>query len=113
MWVIVPALVLALGAVAQALCARADRRRFFPPGRMVEGLHAREVGTSGPPVVFEAGLAATSVNWLPVQHALAGQARTVSYDRAGLGWSQPVASAPSLRRMTDDLHRLIRTLDLP
>ena len=71
------------------------------------------MGTNGPPVVFEAGLAATSLNWIAVQQALAAEARTVSYDRAGLGWSQPVASASSLRRMTDDLHRLIRALDLP
>ena len=61
MWVAISALaiVLAAGAVVQALCARTDRRRFSPPGRLVNGLHVRDVGTNGPPVVFEAGLAAT------------------------------------------------------
>ena len=113
MWVTIPVLALMLGAAVQALCARADRRRFAPPGRMVDGLHVYAMGAGGRPVVFEAGLAATSLNWRPVQHALAAQARTVSYDRAGLGWSARATGAPSLNRMTDDLHRLIRALDLP
>jgi pimeloyl-ACP methyl ester carboxylesterase len=113
MWVTIPVLAILLGAAVQALCARADRRRFAAPGRLVDGLHVCESGTGGPPVVFEAGLAATSVNWRLVQQALVPRARTVSYDRAGLGWSAPATAVPSLRRMTDDLHRLILALDLP
>ena len=67
----------------------------------------------GPVIVFEAGLAATGLNWSRVQAELTTRAQTYSYDRAGLGWSAPVHRDRSLRRLTDDLHRLIHALDLP
>lgn len=104
---------LVLGAAAQAVCVRRDRRRFAPAGQIVDGLHVCRAGSQGPVVVFEAGLAATCLNWSLVQTALETRARTVSYDRAGLGWSGPTGGDRSLRRVTDDLHRLIRGLHLP
>jgi pimeloyl-ACP methyl ester carboxylesterase len=111
MW---PAFVVAglLGGCVQAFCTRRDRRRLKPHGRFVSGLHVCEAGT-GSAIVFEAGLAATSVNWSLVQRTLATRARTVSYDRAGLGWSASADGSRSLRRWSDDLHRLIRALNLP
>jgi len=102
-----------LGVLAQAVCARRDRRRLAPVGRLVGGLHVVQAGAAGPVVVFEAGLAATSLNWCLVQSALSATARSCSYDRAGLGWSVPGSADRSLRRWTDDLHRLIQALDLP
>jgi pimeloyl-ACP methyl ester carboxylesterase len=107
------AVVLLAGAAAQRMCARRDRRRRRPEGRMVTGLHVRETGTHGPVIVFEAGIAATSLNWRQVQSELRSRARSYGYDRAGLGWSLPSAGERSLQRLTDDLHRLIRALDLP
>ena len=70
-------------------------------------LHVRLRGSGHPFVVFEAGLAATSVNWSRVEGALNGRARTCSYDRAGLGWSPAAPGDRTLRRWSDDLHRLI------
>ena len=114
MWIAVWAAVgLVTGAAIQALCVRRDRRRFPPIGRIVNGLHVRPIGTRGPVIVFEAGLAATCLNWSRVQAELATRTQTYSYDRAGLGWSPPVRGDRSLRRWTDDLHRLIHGLDLP
>ena len=59
-------------------CSRAWRRcssrlrsprspRLPPIGRLVSGLHVRQVGSRGPVIVFEAGLAATCLNWSRVQ----------------------------------------------
>jgi pimeloyl-ACP methyl ester carboxylesterase len=73
-------------------------------------MHVRARGSSGPFVVFEAGLAATSVSWSRVQDELNGRARTCSYDRAGLGWSLPVPGERTLRRWSDDLHRLVHQM---
>jgi pimeloyl-ACP methyl ester carboxylesterase len=83
------------------------RNLVEPPGRFVSGLHVRTVGTGRPFVVFEAGLAATSAGWSRVQHELKEQATTSSYDRAGLGWSPAASGERTLRRWSDDLHRLI------
>lgn len=117
------AIALMIGAAVQAVCVRRDRRRLRPVGRLVDAWHVIEAGADGPPVLFEAGLAATSLNWSVLQRELAAGARTVSYDRAGLGWSEdadarretsrPAPHARSLQRWVDDLHHLIRALRLP
>jgi pimeloyl-ACP methyl ester carboxylesterase len=106
-------IVLALCALAQAMCVRRDRQRFPPPGRIVNGRHVRQVGSRGPAVAFEAGIGASSSNWGIVQAELATSARTFSYDRPGLGWSAPARGRCSLRTLTDDLHELIRAADVP
>jgi pimeloyl-ACP methyl ester carboxylesterase len=109
------AAALALGALVQALCTHRDRRRFSPPGRLVNGLHVREVGAAGAPVVFEAGIAASCLGWAAVQAALASDARTWSYDRRGLGWSRAPRSpaSPSLGAITDELRALLSSIDVP
>jgi len=84
--------------------------RVDPPGRFVSGLHMRTLGSGRPLVVLEAGIAATSANWISVQQELSGRAQTCSYDRAGLGWSPAAPGERTLRRWSDDLHRLIHQL---
>ena len=114
MWIVGAAFTfLVLGAVAQFVCVRRDRQRFPPIGRYVAGLHVHQAGTHGPAIVFEAGIAATCLNWIPVQAALSARAQTYSYDRAGLGWSPRAGRDRSLHRITGDLHRLIHALGLP
>ena len=45
--------------------------RYPPPGRMLDvggrRLHVYETGQGSPTVVLEAGIAATSLSWRPVQ----------------------------------------------
>ena len=51
------------------------------------------------PVVLEAGIAGTSLGWSLIDEALAADARVLSYDRAGPGWSdssQVLAPSPML-----------------
>ena len=81
-------------AVQQALTVR-DRRRFPPPGLLVNvdghpiHLQVRGPDSGGPTVVLEAGMGSFSPNWHWVQDELAPIVRSVAYDRAGLGWSRP------------------------
>lgn len=90
------AVAAALGSAAgaqQALTVR-DRRRFPPPGLLVNvdghPMHVQVRGpdSNGPAVVLEAGMGSFSPNWHWVQEELAPTIRSVSYDRAGLGWSR-------------------------
>jgi pimeloyl-ACP methyl ester carboxylesterase len=62
---------------------------------------------AGPPVVFEAGIAASSVGWALVQTRVAEFTRTVSYDRTGLGWSGPVRKPRTLEQSIADLRALL------
>jgi pimeloyl-ACP methyl ester carboxylesterase len=79
--------------VQQVLTVR-DRRRYPAPGLLVHvdgrriHLQVRGAESAGPTVVLEAGMGSFSPNWYWVQEELAPVVRSVSYDRAGLGWSR-------------------------
>jgi pimeloyl-ACP methyl ester carboxylesterase len=110
--------VLALsGALYQALGAAADRRKFPPPGRMVDiggrRLHLLETGAGGPSVVLEAGISASCLNWTAIQNELAGFARVCSYDRASLGWSEPADTPRQASRLVGELHALLIAAQIP
>ena len=80
-------------AVQQVLTVR-DRHRYPAPGLLVHvdgrqiHLQVRGADSAGPTVVLEAGMGSFSPNWYWVQEELAPVVRSVSYDRAGLGWSR-------------------------
>jgi pimeloyl-ACP methyl ester carboxylesterase len=69
-----------------------------------------ESGTGTPTVVLIAGRNDTALSWGPVLAALAGRARAVAYDRAGLGDSDPDRATPSTERTVADLSRLINVV---
>jgi pimeloyl-ACP methyl ester carboxylesterase len=108
------AVLLGTGAWWQAAAARRDRRRFPPPGRMVDvdghRLHIRPTGaqTATPTVVLEAGMASMSANWAWVQDELASEYRVVTYDRAGLGWSDPGTGRLDAASSAVELHTALR-----
>ena len=99
-----------LGATWQAVAGRRDRRRFPAPRRMVPvGGHRLHLRVTGPPaatttVVLEAGMASMSANWAWVQQELSRDFRVVSYDRAGLGWSDPGTGRPDPTSSAAELH---------
>lgn len=64
-------------------------------------------GPPGPTVVFESGLGASRSYWALTQPLVAGTARTVVYDRSGMGRSAPGPRPRNLRRLTDDLCDLL------
>src|SRR5215207_4048936 len=81
-------------ATVQQLLTVRDRRRYPAPGLLVHvdgrriHLQVRGADFAGPTVVLEAGMGSFSPNWYWVQEDLAPVVRSVSYDRAGLGWSR-------------------------
>ena len=101
-----------LGALYQALGMRWDRKRFPPPGRFVDvggyRLHLLESGGGDATIVLEAGLMSTVLSWSNLQRELAQSYRVVSYDRAGLGWSDLGPMPRTADRMVDELHTLLR-----
>lgn len=108
--------LIAVGAVYQLLGTAVDRRRYPPPGQLVEidgaRLHVHVEGSGEPTVVLEAGLAATSLSWSYVQPEVAKFARVCSYDRAGLGWSDAGRSPRTVRAMVHALNRLLGGAEL-
>jgi pimeloyl-ACP methyl ester carboxylesterase len=101
-----------LGYLYQAVASLRDRRDFPPPGKMVDvdgcRMHLQVTGQGLPSVVLESGLGGMSSAWGWVQPETARFSSVVSYDRAGLGWSDrdpaPKTAALAARR----LHTLLR-----
>jgi pimeloyl-ACP methyl ester carboxylesterase len=108
-------LAVALGAASatyQQVAEVRDRRRFPPPGRMVDiggrCLHLVDGGEGGPAVVIIPGLADNVLQWLPVVRQLQGQTRICVYDRAGIGWSDPPQHGKgTIDGMAVDLHDML------
>lgn len=83
---------------------------------MLAGLDVpHRIAGSGPPVVLVHGLGATRRIWWRLQERLSSELTVISYDLRGSGEcrEQPGASRElSLATWTDDLHCLIRALEL-
>jgi pimeloyl-ACP methyl ester carboxylesterase len=104
--------LLLLAAAFQAFGAWRDRRRFPPPGNIVNGLHIWTRG-HGPSVILESGIAGTSLSWKPVQDRVSAFARVASYDRAGLGWSHAARSRRSIDNIVSELRGLLNSAGIP
>lgn len=84
------------------------------PGRLIDvggrRLHILCKGAgAGPAVIFEAGLSQYTANttYGMAQDAIAPFARVCTYDRAGLGWSDPAPQGWTQAGMAADLHALL------
>ncbi len=104
-------LVLA-GLVYQAVGSARDRRRYPPPGKLIDigghRLHLYSMGEGQPTVVLDSGLPGTCLSWALVQPEVAPFARVCSYDRAGLGWSDPGPRPRTSQQIVSELHSLLR-----
>lgn len=85
-----------------------ERRVTLPDQRR---LRLVEAGHGDPLVVLETGLGAGAGSWVAVQRAVAEHTRTLSYDRAGYGGSDPDPQERTLARAAGDLCDLLDALD--
>lgn len=107
---IAPAGVLLLGLVYQYIGKHVDRHRFPLSGQHVDvnGRHIHVVSRgTGPTVVLESGIASTSLAWALTEPLLAKEARVITYDRAGLGWSDCPRTPRTLANLVDELHSVL------
>lgn len=64
-------------------------------------------GVGNPAVIFENGLGSTQEDWAAVFSAVAQFTQVLSYDRAGLGESDPAPTPRTCQDMVDDLNALL------
>ena len=100
-------IVLTAALFAQQSSAQA----YPPPGRMVDiggrKLHIKCEGKGAPTVILMAGGGAFSIDWALVQPKVAESTRVCSYDRAGLGWSDPGPAEDTVEQNVRDLHSFL------
>src|SRR6266498_2515404 len=103
-------------AAYQALSEARDRRRFPPPGELVDidgrRLHLWRAGEGSPAVVIATSLGEPGHGWADIQRRLAQHTTVVLYDRAGLGWSEE-GPWPTGKRIVEDLHALLHVTRIP
>jgi pimeloyl-ACP methyl ester carboxylesterase len=99
------------GAAYQWMATRNDLAANPPPGRLVDigghKLHLWCTGSGAPSVILETGLGGSSVDWGFVQPEVAGFTQVCSYDRAGMGYSDPGPSPRTTRRIVRELVELL------
>jgi pimeloyl-ACP methyl ester carboxylesterase len=87
-------------------------REHFPmPGKLIalktHRLHMQCTGEGRPTVLLESGSGAWSTHWALVQARVASFTRVCSYDRAGLGWSDPGPKPYDIDSNVRDLDELL------
>jgi pimeloyl-ACP methyl ester carboxylesterase len=103
---------LVLGIIAGFVAgspAHPQSQGSHPPlGRLVNiggrNIHLNCTGSGKPVVVLEAGGSAYAIDWALVQPRIAEKTRVCSYDRAGLGWSDPGPLDDTVEQTVSDLH---------
>jgi pimeloyl-ACP methyl ester carboxylesterase len=99
------------GATYQWLATRRDLAATPPPGHLVDiggyRLHLWCTGNGAPAVILDTGLGGSSAGWGFVQPDVARFTRVCSYDRAGMGYSDPGPSPRTARRIASELAQLL------
>jgi len=99
------------GATYQWFATRKDLAATPPAGRLVDiggyRLHLWCTGKGAPAVILDTGLGGSSADWGFVQPDVARFTRVCSYDRAGMGYSDPGPSPRTARRIASELAELL------
>jgi len=99
------------GATYQWLATRRELSATPPPGQLVDiggyRLHLWCTGDGAPAVILDTGLGGSTPGWGFVQPEVARFTRVCSYDRAGMGYSDPGPSPRTARRIASELAELL------
>jgi len=113
MWGLLPILA---GVAYQATVSANNARRYPAPGRLIDvggrRLHLCTMGEGSPTVLLEATGFGCSVDYLSIQSEIALTTRACTYDRAGMGWSDPCEEPRSVRALVEDLRTLLRRAEI-
>lgn len=108
---------LLIGILYQAVGEALDRHKYPPQGELIDigggRLHLNCIGQGTPTVVMDAGGGAPSITWGLVPSEIAKFTRVCTYDRAGLGWSDPNLRTPrTSQQSVDELHALLTKAEI-
>lgn len=111
--ILVATAVLALGPrrLIMGSAKRAERAWLILSGKLVDAgghrLRIERSGTGSPTVILESGLAQTRSTWGTVPANVSLFTQVITYDRAGLGESDPGPIPRTSREIVEDLHNVL------
>ncbi|MFC5601717.1 alpha/beta fold hydrolase [Sporosarcina koreensis] len=113
--IVVLAGLLLIGFVYEQASRHKDARRPCP-GEMVDvggyRLHVTDDGQGAPIVVIIHGAGDCSYSWMHIRKELSKFTRVITYDRAGMGSSEP-GPEPTPEHTVKELHSLLHTTGAP
>jgi pimeloyl-ACP methyl ester carboxylesterase len=105
-------LLLLAGSLYNAAAVWRLSSLYPVPGKFFEvngsKMHLYCTGSGSPTVVLESGLGGDWLVWQKVQPGLEKTTRVCSYDRAGLGWSDPQPGPRDAKDIALQLHALLQ-----
>lgn len=107
-----------IGFCYQFIAVKSDATKYPPIGEFVDiggyKLYFHQTGSdSGPTVILDMGMGGNLLYWRLVQLEIAKFARVVSYDRAGMGYSDPSPKARTSENIVEELHALLTEANIP
>ena len=106
------------GALYQKIATNRDRQTYdnLLGGKIVtvkgRDTHYWSQGEGTPPVILESGLFGTTLDWCLVHPEVSRFTQTIAYHRPGYGWSAPDLEPHTARRISENLHTLLATIDV-
>ncbi len=109
--------LLIAGYSYETISRKNIKKKFPPPGRLVDigthKLHFRINGNGNETIVFDAGSGEQgSFGFLMLEKELGKQATLISYDRAGINWSEPGPAERNGVRIADELYTALQQLNI-
>ena len=104
--------------LALASRAKARFKKQYPPiGQLVDiggyRLHMHVEGEGMPTVILDSGAGGIGLAWELVRPTIEKVTRVVTYDRAGLGWSDPSPYPRDAFTMAVELHTMLVNANIP
>jgi len=94
-----------------------DRRFNKMEGHLVDvngrNMHMNCSGEGSPTVILESGLGDSYASWRKVHPQIAKFTRVCSYDRAGMGYSDPSSEPRTSKVIAGELHALLQAAHIP
>jgi hypothetical protein len=105
------------GVLYQNFVLARERRANHMPGHLFDvggfRMHIFCAGRQSPTVILDSGLGDSYIAWQNVQLEIAKFVEVCSYDRAGMGYSDPSSRPRTSRVFAEELHDLLLAAGLP
>jgi pimeloyl-ACP methyl ester carboxylesterase len=109
-------ILAAAGFLYENISEARDRRFNRMQGQLVNvagrKMHIDCTGEGSPTVILDSGLGDSYLSWRKVQPEIAKFTRVCSYDRAGLGYSDPSSQPRTSKVIAEELHALLQAASI-
>lgn len=110
--------LISIGVIYEQINRLKSVDKFQPDGEFISvnqhKLHYLKKGDGGPTIIFESGLdPGGHLPWYKVQDEYSKSYTTISYDRAGVLWSERGNSSKSCEEISNELTQLLEKTNCP